>query len=419
MNKLSAAIVCCLASVVVPAVAADAQLASFPGQAEVGTVEIHGVAAGAFNPAHWKAGTLNLVPDVRQPLIAPRLSGVFRNIYAPSAVEMEGGWRVFYGAWDGVHTGNDRIYSVTTRDFLDFGERTTVIEHGDFVHCCNVSATGKSDGGWAMVCTVYPDEKGLNKPAVFTSPDGKRWNGTSAPHPAGKIDMIQLEGYEPFAAADINGLNALAFEDGQYRLYFGNFEQHTHVRRASSKDGRTFRYDGECLASGHAVNDVKKLAGSAAPVWLMGLHMNTDTLWYSLSADGMHFEPEQVLAKNLGPADRYIVAIGWVTNGNRLLGVLYGAGAKPSLDRNRIFVRWLQKKVVFTDGSGKRHEPAGSLGPDRQVIDLGAAPELTGSIEVLAEDGRTRIAGPLPVKLVSGATYRLAVGSRQKAQGTR
>ncbi|MBW7940051.1 MAG: hypothetical protein H3C63_14975, partial [Candidatus Omnitrophica bacterium] len=79
-----------------------------PGQGEFGTAEVMGVAAGVFDPAIWEAGDLFILPDQRSPLIAPRLTGLFRNIYAPSIVETPTGWRVFYGAWDGVPTGTDR-----------------------------------------------------------------------------------------------------------------------------------------------------------------------------------------------------------------------------------------------------------------------------------------------------------------------
>ena len=69
--------------------------------------------AGEFNPLIWQAGTLNFLPDQRFPLLAPK-SGKFRNIYAPSAVETPGGYRLFYGAWDGIPSGNDHIYSAKT-----------------------------------------------------------------------------------------------------------------------------------------------------------------------------------------------------------------------------------------------------------------------------------------------------------------
>ena len=109
------------------------------GNAPEGSIELRGVQAGAFDPSLWQDGSLNLLPDVRSPLIDP-LPGACRNIYAPSAVQTPDGWRVFYGAWDGVPTPNDRIYSVTTPDFLSFNGRHMVIEHGPFQHVCNVNA---------------------------------------------------------------------------------------------------------------------------------------------------------------------------------------------------------------------------------------------------------------------------------------
>ena len=64
----------------------------------------------------------------------------------------------------------------------------------------------------------------------------------------------------------------------------------------------------------------------------MGLHFNDDSLRYSLSNDGVSFSSEQDLFGNLSAQDLYIVAVGFVTKSDRLLGVLYGAGA---VARNR------------------------------------------------------------------------------------
>jgi len=392
------------------AAAADGQVQVRPvaGQAELNTVELHGVSAGAFDPKLWEAGALHLLQDVRSPLLSPRLGGVFRNIYAPSVVALDEGWRVFYGAWDGVPTGNDRIYSVLTRDFLDFDDHRTEIEHGPFIHVCNVNALRLPEGGFRMVCTAYPDAKGLNKPAIFASDDGKSWNGSPAPHVARPADLVELTGWEPFPQADINGMNVLLFEDNVYRLYFGSFTQPGHTHRASSRDGRRFRYDGPCLTSNHAVNDLRKFSRGGEAWYLMALHANTDRLWYSLSRDGARFGPERLLARSLGEPDRYIVAVGWVTREDRVLGFLYGAGAVPELNRNRIFARWLQKKVVFTDSTGRRHEPAGALGPDRQILRLEGKAGIAGKLEVFSEDGRTPIGSPVPVKLTPGGVYKLA-----------
>ncbi|MBI4579305.1 MAG: hypothetical protein HY718_06355 [Planctomycetes bacterium] len=395
---------------IMPAFAGEVTLTPIPGQAELGTVEIHNVGAGRFDPAIWQAGTLNLVPDVRRPLIAPRLDGVFRNIYAPSAVEVGGGWRLFYGAWDGVPSGNDRIYSVTTDDFLTFRDWRITIEHGEFIHVCNVNAIRDPSGAIRMVCTAYPVGDKLNKPVTFTVPAATTEpadRSPFAPIRASRNDLVSIGGYAPFDAADMNGMNVLLFEEGHYRLYFGDFKNRGHVHRASSTDGRHFRYDGPCLTVPRMVNDIRRFSIDGRQWYLMALHANTDRLWYALSTDGMKFDPPRELAVNLGPADRYIVAIGWVTRADRVLGFLYGAGAVRELNRNRIFARWLQKKLVLVDSSGRQHTPTAALAPDRAVLSLGDARELAGTLQVLADDGRTSLGQPFPVKLTSGAVYRL------------
>lgn len=392
------------------AVPSPVSLQVIPGQASLDGIEIHGVAAGAFDPAPWQAGTLFTLPDVRQPLLEPRLSGGFRNIYAPSPVETPEGWRLFYGAWDGVDTGNDRIYSVDTADFLDFGERQTEIEHGDFVHVCNVNAHRDAQGGYELVCTAYPDAQGLNKPIYFSSPDGKRWNGQSAPYVARPSDLIRVEGYEKYRDADINGINVLHREGEELYLYFSNFKDFGRVYRARCTEGVTFRFEGPVLDTEHMINDVRRLAARDGAAWyLMGLHANGDRLWYTLSQDPAQFPAEIELARNVGDQDRYIVAIGWVTQGDRVLGAVYGAGAVPELNRNRLFARWLQKRVVFVDASGQRHEATGALGPDRQIIRLPEGGPIEGRFEVYAEDGRTPLGADLPATVQRGQIVQLTV----------
>jgi len=386
---------------------ANLQLSAVPGQAELGAVEFQGTAAGAFDASLWRVGTLHLLPDERHPLLEPRLAGAYRNIYAPSAVELDDGWRLYYGAWDGVHTGNDRIYSRWTADFLDFSQPRTEIEHGSFTHACNVNAIRLPDGSYRMACTVYPDAAGTNKPALFVSPDGETWNGTAAPYPAGPDDIIEIEGYESYESADINGMNVLLHDAGRLHLYFGNFRDKVKVHRAVQVDGRRFRYEGLCLDLPRMVNDVKKFTSGLRPWYLMALHANRDRLWYALSNDGMTFEAPRELLRNIDEADRYIVAAGWVVCEGRLLGVLYGGGAVSSLDRNRLFARWLQKKLVLTDSSGRRYEATRALGPDRQILSLEGRHEVEGRLDVFAEDGRTPLGPPLSVKLTAGRVYRL------------
>jgi len=380
-------------------------------QACKGYAEIQGVGAGPFNPALWEKNTLNWVPEFRHPLIPPRLSGPSRNIYAPSAVWTGAAWRLFYGAWDGVPTGNDRIYSVTTQNFLDFDDWKIVIEHGMFQHVCNVSAVHTPEKNFEMFCTVYPDELGLNKPAFFSSPDGESWNGSPQPYPAQRSDIVKINGYDKYPAqSDVNGGNVLLREDGKIRLYFHNFLDGGKVFCATSGDGKNFAFNGTALYAKHAwlVNDMKKFHVDERDFYLMGLHRNGPDLWYALSGDGLAFPEERKLFDHKDERDRFIVALGWVVRENSLLGVLYGAGDFEGLFRNRIFARWLQKRIQVKDKNGNVLNPAGSLGPDRALFEIPKQGKLEGTLILYSEDGQTKLS-ETAVSLEQGWIYEIDI----------
>jgi hypothetical protein len=376
-------------------------------------VEVTGVEAGAFNPPMWQAGTLNFVPDRRSPLLAPR-SGKFRNIYAPSAVETPGGYRLFYGAWDGVPSGNDRIYSTTTDAcFQDCFNRHAVIVPGAYTHVCNVNALGSDNGTFTLFATVYPF-KGLNKPAFFSSDTtGTNWNGLAGePYTVQARDIVDITGYS-YTNADINGMNVMLRESGVYRLYFGDFKNPGGTFRATSTDGKHYGFDAKVLNGPGFVNDVKTFRVGAATYYLMGLHENGAHLWQTVSTNGVAFPAARTLVSNLDASDAYIVALGWVARGaqempgRRLLGVLYGAGPVSSLDRNSIYARWLQKRVVFVARDGTRLPGTRALGPDRQLLAFPAGDSLTGRFEVYAEDGRTLIGASGEQTVVRGQSFSL------------
>ena len=374
------------------------------GDAPADAIEIRGIGAGPFDPTIWQAGKPLLLPDVRSPLLEPR-EGKYRNIYAPSIVQAKDGWAIYYGGWDGAPTGNDRIYRVTTPDLLTFGDRQTIIDHGDFRHVCNVSASRLPDGALAMMCTVFSDAAGLNKPAFVREPDA------GAPHVATRDDIISIDGYPAYADADVNGMNVLLHEDDQFRLYFCNFREGGKVFRASGEDGKHFAFDGVALSDAGLVNDVKRFRVGDGSWYLMALHHNTDRLWYALSRDGRTFEPQRELCARQGEADRFIVSVGLVVAGDqekpgrRLLGILYGAGAKPTLNANRIFARWLQKRVVLTAGD-ELFESSGAIGPDRQRVRISHA--ITAPLEVYADDGVTLIGRSAAASFEPGKSYEIA-----------
>jgi len=381
--------------------------------APAGFVEVSGVEAGPFNPLFWQAGTLNLVPDLRSPLLAPR-NGRFRNIYAPSAVETPGGYRLFYGAWDGVPTGNDRIYSaITDAGFQDFCERHAVIVPGAYTHVCNVNALGFDDGSFALFATVYPVRQ-LNKPAFFHSDtSGTNWNGLAGePYTVQGWDILEIAGYS-YTNADINGMNVMLREHGTYRLYFGDFKNPGGTFCATSTDGKRYIFDARALLGTGFVNDVKKFRVGAATYYLMGLHENATRLWQTVSTNGLAFPAARPLLTNLTAADSFIVALGWVTRGpeespsRKLLGVLYGAGPVSALNQNSLYARWLQKRVVFAANDGTRFVGTKAIGPERQLLAFPTSGPVTGRFEVYAEDGLTPLGASTLQTVSGGQTFRL------------
>ena len=384
--------------------------------APAGFAEVTGVEAGEFNPLIWQAGTLNFLPDQRFPLLAPK-SGKFRNIYAPSAVETPGGYRLFYGAWDGIPSGNDHIYSATTDvGFQDFSNRHAVIAPGSYIHLCNVNALRSDDGSFTLFGTLYPVSN-LNKPAFFQSDTtGTNWNGsTGEPCTAQTRDIVDISGYA-YTNADINGMNVMLRESGGYRLYFGDFHSPGGTFRATSADGRQYAFDAKAFTGPGAVNDVKKFLVGGTSYYLMGLHENGARLWQTVSTNGTAFPASQMLLTNLDAADAYIVALGWVVRGpqespgRKLLGVLYGAGPVRSLDHNSIYARWLQKRVVFVANDGTRLPGTKSLGPDRQLLALPDTGAVTGKFEVYAEDGVTLLGTSATQAVSRGQSFRLRCG---------
>jgi hypothetical protein len=379
------------------------EVAPVDGSAGAGQVEIVGVGAGAFDAARWAKNPPNFVADLRSPMIEP-LPGKFRNIYAPSAVETPDGWRIFYGAWDGQDDPHDRIYSLETADFLTFRHREKIIEHGAFDHVCNVSAVRNPDGSFEILCTAFPDALGKNKPIHFSSRDGEKWNSTAPPYIATAAELVRVEGYPDFAAADINGMNVLLRDGNQYSMFFGDFSKFGHIYRAVGDNAQHFRVTGECLSEALMVNDVKKIGA----VYLMALHANRGALYYTLSENPAKFPPTKVLFEHLGNSDRFMVADGWVIRGDCVLGVLYGAGANPNLAENRIFARWVQKKVAFVTDRGAI-EAARAMGPDRAVLEIPA--EVHGHFEISSEFGEL-IGRSSDMTIQPRTVYRIAEDMR-------
>ena len=389
-------------------VSGTAVLQDASGQVAAGTIEIQGLSAGTFNPTFWQNNTLNWVPDVRVPILAPQTTGTYHNIYAPWALEQSGGWRLFYGGWDGQDVPFDQIFSVTTSDFLSFANRDHIIANGDFVNVNNVNVQQLPDGSLHMICTGgSPPGRPGDEPVYFSSPDGVTWNGSVEPYSAQVADIIDIQGYSLFTSGNFNGANVLLRDNDVWVLYFTDWQNDSDtIHRATASVLPNFQLEGTALKTTHAVNDVKKILVNGTAWYLMGLHNNDQSLRYSLSNDGVSFLPEQSLFSHVSAQDVYIVAIGFVMRGSELLGALYGASAVETLDQNQIFARWLQKKVVITDSTGVEYFAQGGYGPDRQWFQAPTSGTIEGTVVVYAEDGVTQLGSSL-VTLTAGKAYDL------------
>jgi hypothetical protein len=395
------------------------QMQALSGQVSAGVVEIQGASAASFNPMSWQHDTLNWVPDVRTPMLAP-LPGTFQNIYSPWALEQANGWLLFYGGWDGTETSDDRVYNIPTQDFLTFGSRTLVIDHGAFLHVNNENITQLPDGSMHMITTTTVDAVSNDKPTYFSSPDGITWNGAAEPYSAQLTDVVSIPDDPIYAGSDYNGGNVLLWDNNEWTLYYseGVFGgPNGKVFRATSLNPPQFQSAGSVLNTSHYANDVRKLEVGGKTWYLMLLYIEEVTFGdtpspvfsYSLSNDGITFGTENMLFGGTHPEDHFVTTPAFVMKGDRILGVLYGANAIDLLNaQNQIYARWLQKKIVITDSSGTEYLLQGGYGPDRQWFQTPASGSLEGTMVVYAEDGVTPLAKGL-VNLSGGKTYQMII----------
>ena len=282
-----------------------AVLQEVSGQVAANTIEIHELSAGTFNPTYWQNDTLNWVPDVRMPMFAPVATGPYRNIYAPWPLKQVAGWRMFYGGWDGTDTPFDQIYSVTTSDFLNFGSCDHIIANGDFVNVNNESVQQFTDGSLHMICTAGPYQSNISIPVYFSSPDGVTWNGAPAPYTAQASDVVNIQGYAGFQTGNFNGANALFRDNGAWVLYFKDWNDFGTTYRATAEALPNFQLQGVALKTNDFVNDVKKFTVNGQSWYLMGL-VGADpkqSIFFSLSNDGITFNAQRVLFRNISAQD--------------------------------------------------------------------------------------------------------------------
>jgi hypothetical protein len=399
-----------------------AQLQPVAGSIPAGTIEIQGVSAGPFNPLFWQQNTFNWVPDVRIPMLAAQTTGPWQNIGAPWPVQQSNGWLLFYGGWDGTSTPNDRVYDVPTSDFLSFGTRSLIIDHGVFQHVNNVNVTRLSDGSMHMMCTVLPDPASLDKPAYFFSQDdGVTWNGSPAPYSAEGDDVVTVTNDDNYSTSDYNGGNVLLWENNAWTLYYSlgvwGSGAKANISRATGTDPLLLKSTGPVLATNHYGNDVRRFNVSGKNWYLMALHISTtgDTnkdsntvFYYSLSNDGLSFGQQKTLFTGAMLNDHFIQSPSFVVLGNSILGVLYTGYAAGPCCTGQIFARWLQKSITIADSTGAQFMLQGGYGPDRQWFTLPSSGPIQGNITVFAEDGITPLAKGT-ANISAGQAYSLII----------
>ena len=346
------------------------KVGSNPGQT---TIQMNNIGSGSFEPNK----IFNWVYESRSPLINPNNGGSCpHNIYNPSIVNNGAtNYNIYFGGWDGVSSCHDSVsITVTPDNFMSFNPHVPQIATGSVIHVNNPSTIKVNSNLWIMVTTQLQVNPQLNKPSIATSSSGVGWN----PNQGGVASAnIEVYGYPyNWGSADVNGGNVLYRDPstGLYHLYFVDFKQlgrHSTFHAVSGGNLIAFAYTEVTVPQpGKIVNDFKYING----YYVMGLHDNGQAVYYTISktVNGT-FPPPQQLFAHFDTEDKYMVSIGFVVDqsNTRLLGALYGAGATSSLDHNRIFGCWLQKRVLFKSASTiwGVGNAARSMGPNSVLLD--------------------------------------------------
>eukprot|EP01084_Bolivina_argentea_P113304 201961_1 len=354
------------------------------GKANV--IQINGIGADEFNPNKMS----NWHYEYRFPLIAAKNSGTCpKNIYAPSIVNNGATtWNIYFGGWDGVSSCHDSVSVTVTEDtFTTLNPHESQIATGNEMHVNNPNCIKINESHWNMVYTVLPLNSNLNKPGYSIATTGIDWT----PNSGNANYMIAMNNYPyNWSNANVNGGNVIYYDYNNklYHLYFIDFHQESmhSVFHATSNNLKSFIFQNIALNEPmRVVNDMKKINGN----YLMGLHMNTQNVWYSVSNNMSQFPTSKVLYTNMNDEDKYITSMGWIVNdkGNILMGSLYGASKVSALDENSIYCVWLQKQVLFINNEtmwGIGDASRGN-GPNHVIMDTNAA-QATGKFYLYDSD---------------------------------
>jgi hypothetical protein len=288
---------------------------------------------------------------------------------------------------------SSKLYATPLSTSTSLG--TTVIQQGVFVHTNNESVIKVGPNDWRMLLTTYPVAN-QNKPMYATSSDGINFT----PNAGTLSNNITMTGYPNWAGADVNGGNVLYFENGVYHMYFVDFNNFA-VHHATSTDFVNYTYQGVALNEVRVINDFKRFNFGGTVYYMAVTHVNRDSIRASVGTSLNTLPASQVLFSSKDAKDPNITSVGLVTDGNRLLGAIYGASDRISLDTNRLFAVWLQKKVLFTNANITWGEGGSSFGPDRFKVSM-TQPVQTGQFKILDTDGTTLLTQSPDFTVVQG-----------------
>ena len=355
---------------------------------------VRNVGSQAFDPAKLR----NWNYDARNPILVPNGGSGLRNIYAPSVVHNGGAWNVYFGGWDNSPTGNDEIsVAVSLDNFATFNPHAKLITHGAFTHVNNENVIKTAANQWQMAYTTFANG-GLNKPGYATSADGVSWT----PSTGSAGFLMSMAGYPNFAGnADVNGGNAIYFDGSQYHMYWVDFRNGFAMNYATSPDNRSYTFQGTKF-NNYVPQDLKSFDFQGTRYYLSAYHNNGQAAYFSLNTTIASPAVPSVLFPRLGSADNFITSVGLVSDGTRLWGALYGASAVSTLDQNRIFASWLQRKVTFQNTSTFLAANQAN-GPDTLYVLMTAGQGVeTGTFSGYDTDGTTLLRQTPRVTLLQG-----------------
>lgn len=333
------------------------------------------------------------------------------NIYAPDLVQNGGAWNLYYGGWDGTTDRHDRISIGASYHGLsqtEWTERSTIIDHGEYLHINDPSIVRISGNEWYLAYTAAKPVGSCYRDwiSISTSKDGVSWQPFS-PSTSNEIVLHN-------APADLQDVaRPSLLKDGEeWKLYFdrggvdspGCPPNYATIYLATSSDLKNFYYQGQVSYGNDFATepDVEKFADT----YLMVTGWFENGIYWSASKDGRNFIPHQKLFGKSGEDyDRlYTTNPAIVRQGNRLLGIWYGAHTER-LEDAKIAAAYLQKEMLFETG-GSSTKNALALGPEDLVIKLPGS-EATGVLKIYDTDWLTFLFQSEPVTLRGGDVYRL------------